>query len=167
MDLLCSLPRLRPDPEAVTSQVTDSQTPLTDLISSLEHATLSANLLLRPSADSPQTLATAVDSLRNAHRQIESFLGRLPPLPPPPLSAAASVDEDEPMSEGEEEGVSRIIVDKVEEGMRGCSMEPRQRKRRRRSSPLLAEEDRREFSSLLDHRTDRLRSLDLIYQFHG
>ncbi|KAL6965101.1 hypothetical protein U1Q18_036156 [Sarracenia purpurea var. burkii] len=92
--------------------------------------------------------------------------------------------EDEPMQvgddddgggeeEAEAEQTSKTTIDGVEERMRGCFIQNKRHKRPLSPSSAAAAEQRRSYlardSSALgfDPQGTKLRSLDLVYQFHG
>lgn len=131
----------------------ESRASLTELVTALEHATQSTKQLSQISSSDPCHLLNAYSSLRNAHLQIGSFLHRL---------RSVEEEEDEPMAD--EDSSSYRAMEKVEEGMKGCAL--RQTKRcKRPPSPSWAEDGTREPSSY--DPTQRQRSLDLVFQFHG
>ncbi|XP_016475156.1 uncharacterized protein LOC107796844 [Nicotiana tabacum] len=114
------------------------------------------------------------------------------PIPPPPpvpensvSSAVGSGDEndtDEPMQVGDEEvddvnETEQNSVDRVEERMRGCFIQNKRPKRPLSpvsAAAVAAEQQRRSYDNdggppalEFDPHGTRLRSLDLIYQFHS
>ncbi|XP_021280636.1 uncharacterized protein LOC110413933 [Herrania umbratica] len=180
------LPPLPPSPAAAVQ--------LSELVFSLEQATQMAKQL--PSSSDPTYLHQIYSSLHQAHHSLSSFLSATqtqfpvpPPQPPVPLVAAenslssatgaANDDGSEPMQVGDEneaeaEENSKTSVDKVEERMRECFIKNKRVKRQLSPSyAAVAEEGRicedrflggvKGFDSL----RDKLRALDLVYQFHG
>ncbi|XP_058105111.1 uncharacterized protein LOC131248713 [Magnolia sinica] len=170
MELLSVAPQL-PHPNSVPMPTTESQPPLTDVITALEQATQTVKSL--PSSTDPAHLLQAYASLRNAHHQIGAVLARFLPHHQTVENSSVSVagcEEDEPMAdENSEEVESLKVIEKVEEGMRDCALD--QRKRRKRPlSPYWATQrpanDCVRDTALFDQR-ERLRSFDLVFQFHG
>ncbi|XVE77053.1 hypothetical protein DITRI_Ditri13aG0031000 [Diplodiscus trichospermus] len=166
---------------------------LMELVFSLEQATQMAKQL--PTTSDSTYLLQIYSSLHQAHHSLTSILSATesqfsipqPPPPPPPVAensissatGAAYEDGSEPMQMGDEneaeaEENSKTSIDKVEERMRECFIKNKRAKRR--LSPLTAAmvERSRIFEDkfvgdmkgfdLLD---DKLRALDLVYQFHG
>ncbi|KAK3194901.1 hypothetical protein Dsin_026211 [Dipteronia sinensis] len=175
----------------------DSKPPLTDLILSLEQATIMAKQL--PTATDPTHQLQIYSFLHQAHNRLSSFLSNsqihaiasATPLPPAENSlssatgaaaAAAMVDENsgggEPMQVGdddeEEENNYKTRIDKVEERMRDCFIKNKRPKRPLSpSSVAVAEEKRLSEDGFVggvngfDPHWAKLRALDLVYQFHG
>lgn len=175
--MLSVAPELHRPNGAPNPSVKETQSPLTDLISVLEHATLSVKHLSSSSSLDSSHLLNAYATLRNAHLQLGSFLARFEPDPDPEPEPEPE-PEFEPMAEdtSSQEVDSSKILERVEEGMRACALqmqqEQQQSKRRKRPlsisavpSQFLAEDVRRE--ALLFDPREHLRSLDLIFQFHG
>ncbi|XP_031494980.1 uncharacterized protein LOC116260682 [Nymphaea colorata] len=132
----------------------ESQIP--DLVAALEHAALIARQLspLTPAAQ----VTEARESLRVVQVRIESFLSAVEPS----LSSAATPAEDEPMVDREESEVESL--------QRGVEQWGLQNKRRKRpASPSSTSPEPLDFSGrrLSFNRADYLRSLDLVFQFHG
>ncbi|XP_059651481.1 uncharacterized protein LOC132299057 [Cornus florida] len=117
-----------------------------------------------------------------------------PPPPPPPLAAENSVssavgngnymddndNDNEPMQlgdrddeEAEAEQNSKTTIERVEERMRDCFIQNKRPKRPLSPSAAAAEQRRWYDHELVsgsggfDPHGTRLRSLDLVYQFHG
>ncbi|XP_010255539.1 PREDICTED: uncharacterized protein LOC104596180 [Nelumbo nucifera] len=154
--------------------------PLSELVAALEHATLMAKKL--PSTTASSQVFQVYSSLQNAHHHLTAFLGRFQSSQPlvGEDSISSAVGEDEPMQvvdnkpEAAGERNSSVIIDKVEEQMRDCFLQNKRRKRPRSFSRVAAAEQRiaydndlaKEFPAF-DPNATRLRSLDLIFQFHG
>lgn len=162
---------------------------LTELVYSLEQATQMAKQL--PVTSDPTYLFQIHSSLHRAHHSLSSFLSaaQTPPHPQPPVAAenslssatgAANEDGSDPMQVGDEneaeaEENSKTSIDKVEERMRECFFIKNKRVKRRLSpsSAALAEErrvrDDRFVGGIMgfDPIGEKLRALDLVYQFHG
>ncbi|XP_026378512.1 uncharacterized protein LOC113272945 [Papaver somniferum] len=180
--------------------------PLTELIASLEKATLMAKQL--PNTIEQTQIFQIYLSLQNTQNQLTSFLSNFnssqPQQPhllqqPPQLENSVSSaigggggdDEVEPMQVGEdEEEDSEFIIDKVEERMKNCVIHSNKRRKRNLSSPSSIQGfDQRiyyndticnsntttnngvvlvqGFEDKFDPQATRLRSLELIYQFHA
>ncbi|XP_026409979.1 uncharacterized protein LOC113305084 [Papaver somniferum] len=180
--------------------------PLTELIASLEKATLMAKQL--PNTIEQTQIFQIYSSLQNTQNQLTSFLFNFnsshPQQPhllqqPPQLENSVSSaigggggdDEVEPMQVGEdEEEDSEFIIDKVEERMKNCVIHSNKRRKRNLSSPSSIQGfDQRiyyndticnsntttnngvvlvqGFEDEFDPQATRLRSLELIYQFHA
>ncbi|XP_022770341.1 radixin-like [Durio zibethinus] len=112
-----------------------------------------------------------------------------PPQPPlPPVAAenslssatgAANEDGSEPMQVGDEneaeaEENSKTSIDKVEEKMRECFIKNKRAKRQLSPSSAVVAEERRICEDRFvggimgfDPLGEKLRALDLVYQFHG
>lgn len=137
---------------------------LTELVQSLEQATLMAKQFFT-TAD-PSHLHHIYSSLHHAHHRLSSFLSLPSPPPPPPPPPP------EPMQVGDEGGdetevTSKDPVDKVGERMKNCYIQNKRRKRP--LSPSSATEPTKYAAQIpgFDTRESRLRSLDLVYQFHA
>lgn len=156
--------------------------PLTELVAALEQATLMAKQL--PSTTDPTHVLQFCSSLQNAHHQITTFISKFHSSQQPQAgenSVSSAVGEGEPMQVGDddddeaiEEEKSHFIIDKVEERMKNCVIQNKRRKRP--LSPSSIAVDQRVWNdnglsvqgfSEFDPLATRLRSLDLIYQFHG
>ncbi|KAL6006630.1 hypothetical protein ACLOJK_032123 [Asimina triloba] len=172
------LPSLPPHlyPNGVPKQVTDTRPPLADVITSLELATQTLRIL--PSSADPARLFQAYNALRNAHHQIGSLLTRFETLDSTLENSSASNGggtggrEDELMADEDgasEEADSLKIIQKVEEGMRECALQPSKRLKRPLSPYWVpqrsADDDVSEM--VLFGEKERLRAFDLIFQFHG
>ncbi|MBA0853212.1 hypothetical protein Goshw_014931 [Gossypium schwendimanii] len=161
---------------------------LSDLVYSLEQATQMAKQL--PVTSDPTYLFQIHSSLHRAHHSLSSFLSAAHPqhLPPPVAAAnslssatgAANENGSDPMQVGDEneaeaEENSKTSIDKVEERMRECFFIKNKRVKRQLSpsSAALAEErrvcDDRFVGGIMgfDPIGEKLRALDLVYQFHG
>ncbi|KAM7512035.1 hypothetical protein LguiB_010910 [Lonicera macranthoides] len=138
---------------------------LTNLIASLEQATIMAKQL--QITKNPNQILQIYSSLHSSHHHLSSFLSHHPQPhpslhPPPPPDNSSS---DEPMDGDNEE------VEMVGEKMRDfCFV---QNKRKRALSPAAEAELRRPELEEVGRRSEefdpvgnRLRSLNLIYQFH-
>ncbi|KAF8379415.1 hypothetical protein HHK36_028850 [Tetracentron sinense] len=143
---------------------------------SLEHATLMAKQL--PSNTDPCQILEICSSLQNAHHQLGTFLAQFQSSEPQAgeNSVSSILREDEPMQieESEAEENSKIVIDKVEQRMRNCVLQNKRRKRPLSPSSVAAMEQRPSFDNELfrgfpvfDPNGTRLRSLDLVFQFHG
>ncbi|CAJ1816937.1 unnamed protein product [Sphenostylis stenocarpa] len=149
-----------------------------DLIFSLQQATFMAKQLPSSSTASPTHLHQIHSSLYHAHRHLSAFLSA---LPLPPLSAAESSATGEPMQvedggdDGgdDEETTSKCTIDLVEEKMRHCFIKNKRPKRPLSPSAAAIAEEKgvsddgyagpvRDY----DPYVVRLKSLDLLYQFH-
>ncbi|GAB4844424.1 hypothetical protein Ancab_037788 [Ancistrocladus abbreviatus] len=161
---------------------------LAELIHTLEQAILMAEQL--PTTTDLSHQHVIFSSLHSVHLSLSSFLSHhhRPPTPsaaailtnytlPPEnsiSSAACGDDFAEPMqfADGDEMN-SQSSVDKVEEKMRDFYIQNKRPKRRLSPSSTTATEQRRlgeEFAAVplgFDPIGTKLRSLDLIYQFHG
>ncbi|KAK2650436.1 hypothetical protein Ddye_017925 [Dipteronia dyeriana] len=142
--------------------------PLTDLILSLEQATIMAKQL--PAATDPTHQLQIFSFLQQAHNCLSSFLSSsqlhaiasAPPPPPPPAenslssatgaaAAAAMVDENsgggEPMQVGdddeEEENNYKTSIDRVEERMRDCFIKNKRPKRPLSPTSVAVAEEKR------------------------
>ncbi|EYU32050.1 hypothetical protein ABFS82_02G156600 [Erythranthe guttata] len=163
-----------------------------DLVAALEQATLMAKQI--PTTADPSQLFQIQSALRSANHRLSQFLtgGQLPPPPQhtafpiarPENSVSSAVGGGgEPMQMGdgeEEEQNSRdaTTVEKVEGRMRECFIQNKRPKRRLSPSSAVAAEQRRSYvnkgvigggaaAADFDPIRARLRSLDLIYQFHA
>ncbi|XP_073154718.1 uncharacterized protein [Henckelia pumila] len=161
---------------------TETSTSVQELVSSLEQATLMASRI--PATTDPFQLHQIRSTLLSAHRRLSLFLNQ----PPPENSVASAVgvagdDNDVQMGDEEDEQNSRaattatVAVDKVEERMRDCFIQNKRPKRALSPSTAVAAEQRRTWENdglrddavvaEYDPYATKLRSLDLIYQFHG
>ncbi|GER57468.1 hypothetical protein STAS_35286 [Striga asiatica] len=154
-----------------------------DLITALEQATLIAKQLPNPIAAD----RSHIQQIHAAHRRLTLFLYPPPPQPPAPprsqpensvSSAVGGGGSDEPMEavddDGEDEQDSRY-VETVEGRLRACSIQNKRLKRQLSPSP--AADWRRSVGDVavmggapaagFDPVGTKLRSLDLIYQFHA
>ncbi|KAL7121240.1 hypothetical protein ACP275_02G171100 [Erythranthe tilingii] len=146
-----------------------------------------------PTTADPSQLHQIQSALCSANHRLSLFLtGGQPPLPPPPQSAAfpiarpensvsSAVGEPMQMGDGEEEEQNSrdaTTVEKVEGRMRECFIQNKRPKRRLSPSSAVAAEQRRSYvnkgvigggaaAAEFDPIGARLRSLDLIYQFHA
>ncbi|XP_021904312.1 uncharacterized protein LOC110819436 [Carica papaya] len=171
--------------------------PLTELVVSLEQATLMAKQL--PTATDPTRLLHIYSSLHQAHLQLSSFLSSsstTTPFPPLPLQSCAvggnslssttASNGSEPMQMGdddednqveadaEENSASKPMIDSVEERMRDCFIKNKRTKRRLSPSSAAVAEERRVFydgfvrgAEVFDPYVRRSRALDLLQHFHG
>ncbi|KAM3322872.1 hypothetical protein P3S67_004023 [Capsicum chacoense] len=153
---------------------------IAELIQSLEQATLMAKQL--PTAlDSSQHLQIH-SSLHCAHHHLSLFLSQfqfqfqdpMPPPPPVPENSVSSAVGGEPMQVGdanENEQNSRTSVDGVVEKMRDCFIQNKRPKRPLSPVSAAAEQRRSHIKDVpvleFDPLGTKLRSLDLIYQFHS
>ncbi|XP_019071460.1 uncharacterized protein [Solanum lycopersicum] len=154
---------------------------IAELIQALDQATLMAKQL-PTTADSSQLLQIH-SSLQSAHHRLSNFLSQThhhqtPHLLPAPLpfteNSVSSAVGGEPMQVGDEEDAvndSKSSVDRVEERMRDCFIQNKRPKRPLSPTSAVAEQRRSYDNDGPDlefdpHRT-KLRSLDLIYQFHS
>lgn len=158
--------------------------PLTDLVISLEQATLMAKQL--PTTTDPTHLLQIYSSLHQAQHHLSTFLSRTP-FPQPhfaqaenSLSSATGADDNgnEPMQVGDDDETdeqnSKGTVDRVEEKMRDCFIKNKRPKRQLSPAAAALAEERRlnddGFGGGLmgfDPHSTKLRALDLVYQFHG
>lgn len=148
------------------------QPQLPELIHSLEQATLMAKQL-QTTTDQNQLLQIYA-SLHQVHHCLSFFIANTNfPSPPEHSLSSAPADVDEPMMAGdeEEENSKDGGIDVVEERMRECFI--RNKRAKRPLSPSLVTEERRVGDGGyggdmgFDPHGNRLRALDLIYQFHG
>ncbi|XVF33414.1 hypothetical protein REPUB_Repub17cG0166700 [Reevesia pubescens] len=183
-------PQLLPQPPPVAAAIQ-----LTELVFSLEQATQMVKQL--PATSEPNYVYQIYSSLHQAHHSLSSFLSTTQtqfPVPPPPrpslplvaaenslssATGAANEDGSEPMQMGDEneaeaEENSKTSIDKVEERMRECFIKNKRAKRQLSPSYAAVAGERRicedRFVGCLkgfDPLGDKLRALDLIYQFHG
>nr|XP_011469083.1 PREDICTED: uncharacterized protein LOC105352853 [Fragaria vesca subsp. vesca] len=151
---------------------TPSLPPLSNLILSLEQATLMAKQL--PSTTDPTHLLHIHSSLHQAHHHLSAFLSttHFPQPPPAAENSLSSATGNDPMDLAGEEENSKATIERVEEQMRRCFIKNK-RGRKRQLSPSAAAEERRvngdgvggSVVSFDPHET-RLRALELVYQFH-
>lgn len=161
--------------------------PLSDLILSLEQATLMAKQL--PSTTNPTHLFQIHSSLHHAHQNLSTFLSTVQFHSPVAAaeensssSANGAAADGEPMQvgedgddfEAEEEETSKCTIDKVEEKMRECFIKNKRPKRPLSpSAAAFVEEKRLSDDGFVGRVKDydphamRLRALELVYQFHG
>ncbi|XP_043710519.1 uncharacterized protein LOC122659474 [Telopea speciosissima] len=163
--------------------------PLMNLVAALEHATLMAKQL--PSTTDQSQILQVCSSFQNAHHHLGAFLSRFhssQPLLAGDNFVSSAVGEDEPMQVGDDEEVeveaeaegegeveeNSRTVNKVEERMRNFALRKKCRKRRLSPSSIVAAEQRPSYENgsvweqpSFDPRESRLRSLDLVFQFHG
>ncbi|KAJ0052629.1 hypothetical protein Pint_00339 [Pistacia integerrima] len=164
---------------------TQSPPPLTELILSLEQATIMAKQL--HTTTHPSSLLHIHSFLHQANQRLSSFLSSNTRLPPPPTAenslssatgAAALADENsgEPMllADDDEEEISKTSVDKVEERMRDCFIKNKRTKRPLSPSSVAVAEEKRLYEdgfvggvNGFDPYGAKLRALDLVYQFHS
>ncbi|XVF79969.1 hypothetical protein PTKIN_Ptkin15bG0032800 [Pterospermum kingtungense] len=169
---------------------------LTELVFSLEQATQMAKQLPTTSDSTYllqiySSLHQAHQSLSSflSATQTQFSIPPPPSLLPLPLVAAenslssttgaAYEDGSEPMQVGDEneaeaEENSKTSIDKVEERMRDCFIKNKRAKRRLSPSSAAVAEERRVWEDRFvggvmgfDSLGDKLRALDLVYQFHG
>ncbi|XP_055817382.1 uncharacterized protein LOC129886634 [Solanum dulcamara] len=152
---------------------------IAELIQALDQATLMAKQL-PTNVDSSQLLQI-YSSLQSAHQHLSIFLSQSyhhHPPPPFPENSVSSAVGGEPMQVGDEEdGVnetelnSKTSVDRVEERMRDCFIQNKRPKRPLSPASAVAEQRRSYDNDRPDVEFDphgtKLRSLDLIYQFHS
>ncbi|XP_019158798.1 PREDICTED: uncharacterized protein LOC109155629 [Ipomoea nil] len=153
-----------------------------ELITVLEQATLTAKQL--PTTTDPSQILRLHSTLHSAHHHLSLFLSQPQNNPPPPqhpaensVSSAVSGGENEtdPMQLEGEEHNSKVCVDAVEERMRDCFIQNKRPKRPLSPAAAAAElqqsyesEVARDGSAAeFDPIGTKLRSLDLIYQFHA
>lgn len=157
--------------------------PESELVASLEQATLMARQL--PTTASPTQLLHIYSSLQSAHDHLSSFLSQTLNRPPPPPPAAAADNSfssavdggaDEPMqiADGDDEAEenSKTTIESVEERMKDFSIRRKRLKRSLSPSLLAAAEQLHSYDGEnngggYDPKEVRLRSLDLVFQFHG
>ncbi|KAJ4727030.1 AP2/ERF transcription factor SNZ [Melia azedarach] len=161
---------------------TAASPPLTELILSLEQATVMAKQL--PATTDPTHLLQIHSFLHQANHQLSSFLSNIQLPPPPPaensLSSAtgAAADENgsEPMevADDKEENNSKTTIEKVEERMRDCFIKNKRAKRPLSPSSMAVAEEKRLYEdgfvagvNGFDPHGTKLRALELVYQFHG
>ncbi|KAE8681016.1 Ribosomal RNA adenine dimethylase family protein [Hibiscus syriacus] len=143
-----------------------------------------------PITSDPTYMFQIYSSLRRAHHSLSSFLFSTQtqfPLPPPPaaenslssITDAANADGTNPMQVGNENNTEveenlKTSIDKVEERLRECFIKNKRVKRQLSLSSVAVAEERRIFYDRfaggfkgLDPLADKLRALDLVYQFHG
>ncbi|OMP00529.1 hypothetical protein COLO4_12626 [Corchorus olitorius] len=178
-----------PQPSAVAAQ-------LTELVFSMEQATQMAKQLPATSDPNYllqiySSLHQAHHSLSSflSATQAQFSVHPLPPQPPLQIAAAenslssatgaANEDGSEPMQMGDEneaeaEENSKTSIDKVEERMRECFIKNKRAKRQLSPSYAAVTEERRIDEDRFagggkgfDPMRDKLRALDLVYQFHG
>ncbi|KAG9455415.1 hypothetical protein H6P81_008319 [Aristolochia fimbriata] len=152
------------------SSPSEPPAPSSDLVAALERATQAAKQL--PSSTDPSHLRSAFASLHAAHHHLAAFLARFHPQPSPAENSVDSVDEhmaDRLLDDHDDgsEGVNSEFIEKVEEGIRDCAIH---NKRKRPLSPTWVPENSvhervREFNYF--DPSERMRSLDLIFQFHA
>ncbi|KAL3649517.1 hypothetical protein CASFOL_005920 [Castilleja foliolosa] len=165
------------------TETTSSSLPPGDLITALEQATLMAKQL--PITTNPSHLLQINAALHSAHRHLSHFL-HLPPPPPQPAvlpipqpensvsSAVGGGQEPMDMGDDENEQNSRA-VEKVEGRLRECSIQNKRLKRQLSPTAAALAERRQSYENLamlggggeFDPVGTKLRSLDLIYQFHA
>lgn len=151
-----------------------------DLVLSLQQATLMAKQLPSSSAANPTHLHQIHSSLHQAHRHLSSFLSTLQLPPPYATESSATVEpmqvEDGGDDEGDDEETTSkcTTIDLVEEKMRQCFIKNKRPKRPLSPSAAAALEEKgvpgyayvgriRDY----DPNDMKLRSLDLLYQFHA
>ncbi|XP_047318359.1 uncharacterized protein LOC124921715 [Impatiens glandulifera] len=148
---------------------------LSSMVMALEQATLMAKQL--PVTVDPSQIHQIYSSLHSANQQLSSFLSfHQSPLPPPTaVGEPMQVGDDD----AENEQNSKATIDGVEEQMKECFIQNKRPKRTLSpSAAATAEHQRRKLydheftkigssSSGFDPHRTRLRSLELIYQFHG
>ncbi|XP_061997337.1 uncharacterized protein LOC133715040 [Rosa rugosa] len=148
--------------------------PLSNLILSLEQATLMAKQL--PSTSDPTHLLHIHSSLHQAHHHLSTFLSttHIPQPPPAAENSLSSATGNDPMDFGGDEENSKSTIERVEEQMRSCFIKNK-RGRKRQLSPsaaAVAEERRLNGDGLVgnvvgfDPHETRSRALELVYQFH-
>ncbi|XP_060218751.1 uncharacterized protein LOC132645660 [Lycium barbarum] len=159
-----------------------------ELIQALDQATLVAKQL--PTTSDSSQLLQIYSSLHSAHHHLSLFLSQshhhhpppqqphLLPTPSPVLeNSVSSAVGDEPMQDDDDDDVngteqnSKSSVDRVEEKLRDCFI--RNKRPKRPLSPGSAAAEQRQsyendFPVLeFDPHGTKLRSLELIYQFHS
>ncbi|KNA09760.1 hypothetical protein SOVF_150670 [Spinacia oleracea] len=162
----------------VTDFQQSQQRQLTELIQTLEQATLMAKQL--PTTTDPDHHRLIFSSLSSAQLSLSSFLSLHPNNNNADNSvSSAAVADDEPMmaaDDGDEELMSKdSSMDRVEERLRECLYIQNKRPKRPLSPSFIAAVERRnleerefiEFSADVDPVATRLRNLDLVFQFHG
>jgi len=152
-----------------------------DLIFSLQQATFMAKQLPSSSTANPNHLHQIHSSLRHAHRHLSSFLSalQLPPQHAAESSATADPMQVEDGDDGggdDEETTSKCTIDLVEEKMRQCFIKNKRPKRPLSPSATvtaIVEEKGVSGDGYVGRGRDydpydmKLRSLDLLYQFHA
>ncbi|KAK6918443.1 hypothetical protein RJ641_016865 [Dillenia turbinata] len=167
-----------------------------DLVMALERATLMAKQLPTTSSAASVTAGGSAElfqiysSLQTAHHHLSSFLSRLHPQqqPPPPAAAVTKTatenslssaiggggdnDDNEPMQLEEYEEQKVEMIDRVEERLRDCFIQSKRPKRT--LSPSAeglrsndGELDRSSAGLGFDPHGSKLKSLELVYQFHA
>ncbi|KZV57628.1 hypothetical protein F511_03088 [Dorcoceras hygrometricum] len=164
---------------------TEASTSVKELLSSLEQATLMA-ARIAATAD-PYQLHQIRSTLLSAHRRLSVFLNHQSPMPENSVASAVGVagddDNDVQMADEEDEQNSgaattgTAAVDNVEERMRDCFIQNKRPKRALSPSAALVAEQWRSWENDVsrddavvteyDPYTAKLRTLDLIFQFHG
>ncbi|KAD3069164.1 hypothetical protein R6Q59_016855 [Mikania micrantha] len=151
---------------------------VTKLVTALETATAMAKRLQSPTTATESEHIYA--SIRAAHRQLSLFLAHTTQSQPQPsIDVIGDDDGDEPMRIGDEdqqaadgakdEDLKMIAIETMEERMKDVSIQSNKRLKRSLSFTSLAGGDEIESArAQLDYDThvNRLRALDLIYQFH-
>nr|XP_043622579.1 uncharacterized protein LOC122594177 [Erigeron canadensis] len=148
---------------------------VTNLVTALENASFMAKHLLT-STTTTQDSAIIHASLEAAHRHLSVFLLAHNPQP---HTSADDDDDDSPMQLEQDEDSKMITIEKVEEGIKDCYIHNNKNKRLKRSlspaslaagelSQRLEPELQSEFGNYgYDPHVEKLRALDLIYQFHS
>ncbi|CAI9770244.1 unnamed protein product [Fraxinus pennsylvanica] len=163
-----------------------------DLVAALEQATLMAKQL--STTTNPHQILQIYTTLHSTHRHLSLFLSGHHPYPPalqpPPENSVPSAlgggrDDNgdtggDPMQMGDEDAeqdskatTSAAAIDKVEEKMRECFIQNKRTKRQ--LSPSAEQRQSKDNGDVmggavaanLDPHGTKLRSLDLLYQFHG
>lgn len=163
-----------------------------ELVAALEQATLMAKQL--STTTDPHQILQIYTTLHSAHRHLSLFLSGHHPYPSalqsqpensvPYALGGGRVDNGdtggEPMQMGDEDAeqdskasTSDAAIDKVEERMRECLIQNKRPKRQ--LSPSAEQRQSNDNGNVLggtvaadlDPHSTKLRSLDLIYQFHG
>ncbi|XP_052171699.1 uncharacterized protein LOC127787680 [Diospyros lotus] len=153
---------------------------VTELVAALDQATQMAKQL--PATTDPSHLLQIYAALHSAHHRLSSFLSHPHPPPAPAVaenSLASAAGDGEPMQladddNREEAEAETATVDSVQERMRDCFIQNKRPKRPLSPSSAAAAELRRRpppyddgfLSYGFDPLGTKLRSLDLIYQFH-
>ncbi|KAJ0813590.1 hypothetical protein HanPSC8_Chr17g0775281 [Helianthus annuus] len=139
----------------------ENETQVINLVTVLEHATITAKQL-----PSTTDSATIYASLHVAHHHLSLFLAHTTQSPPPQQQLQADNIDDEPVRIADEEDLK---IETMEERLKDISIQQHNNKRLKRSLSSASldcqiESVRAWFD--YDPHVSRLRALDLIFQLH-
>lgn len=163
------------EPQNSSSPIPSSSSSISELIVSLEQATLMAKQLSSSTsssnANNPTNLHQIHTSLHQAYNHLSAFLSAIQ-FPPAPENSVSSTNGAKTIQLGDdgEEETSKCTIDRVEQKLRDCFIKNKRPKRPLSPSVAELEEEKRfsddGFVEDYDPHAVKLTALDFVCQFH-